>query len=89
MNAVIVWVVTSSLSTVHAFKFVYRSTLIMSSMSLCSSLLSALLGSALNMLALLGGDLAVVLDVDVVVGRQGVNLVFGEGGTGYVSFHAM
>lgn len=28
--------------------------------------------------SLLGGDLAIVLDVDVLVGGQGVDLVFGE-----------
>lgn len=31
---------------------------------------------------LLGGDLAVVLDVDVLVGRKCVDLVFGERGAG-------
>jgi hypothetical protein len=34
---------------------------------------------------LLGGDLAVVLDVDVLVGGEGVDLVVGERGAEYVS----
>jgi hypothetical protein len=35
--------------------------------------------------SLLGGDLAVVLDVDVLVGGEGVDLVVGERGAEYVS----
>ena len=38
---------------------------------------------------LLGGDLAVVLDVDVLVGGQSVDLVFGERGTVFVSLRSI
>ena len=35
----------------------------------------------LSLAVLLGSDLAIVLNVDVVVGREGVDLVLGERGT--------
>jgi len=40
---------------------------------------------ACSVVNLLCRDLAVVLDVEVLVGRKGVNLVFGEGGAAWKS----
>jgi hypothetical protein len=58
------------------YLYLYRAT---SSVSLKVVVTLSRLCSSYIPHLLLGGDLAVVLDVDVLVGGQSVDLVFGEG----------
>jgi hypothetical protein len=65
-------------STFHACLYIYRTT---SSVSLKVVATLCIPSQSHVLQSLLGGDLAIVLDVDVLVGGQSVDLVFGERGT--------
>jgi len=65
-------------SMFHACLYIYRATL---SVSLKVIANTSILSRSQVLHLLLGGDLAIVLDVDVLVGGQSVDLVIGERGT--------